>query len=68
MASKATVPTKTGSFDSNADFGITLNALRNLMENRGKDALTEVEKLGGIKKICDLLKTSTTTGTGNKWL
>lgn len=43
-------------------FEVTVKELRDLMVFRGKDALGKLNEMGGVQRLCDLLKTSTTLG------
>jgi Ca2+ transporting ATPase len=46
-----------------ADFGISLKELRELMELRGNEANQKVIAMGGVQKICTMLNVSPLTGT-----
>lgn len=43
-------------------FEVTVKELRDLMVFRGKDALGKLNEMGGVQRLCDLLKTSATLG------
>ena len=51
--------------NSSTAYEIPLNDLKSMMENRGKDTVTQIhQKYGDVDGLCKLLKTSPTRG---KW-
>lgn len=49
--------------NSSDEFGIPLQDLKSLMENKGKESISEVQRLyGDVDGVCKLLKTSPTKG------
>lgn len=57
--------TKTHDPAAAANFDISLMDLRGLMELRGAEGVEKVNSLGGINAVCEMLKTSGTTGKQN---
>jgi len=52
-----------GMGSSNVEFGVSLSELKSLMQNKGKDSISEVERLyTDVEEVCKLLKTSPTKG------
>jgi len=50
-----------------APYGLSLKDLRELMELRGREAVEELQQLGGVQEICNKLNTSATEGTGHSF-
>lgn len=44
------------------DFGISLDELKQMMELRKSEAITNLQNIGGIDKLCQKLRTSPTEG------
>lgn len=59
MANTTTTYTK---YDTQGGFGISLMELRELMELRRTEAVAKVAEMGGVKNICEMLKSSMTGG------
>ena len=45
-----------------AQYGISLKHLRELMELRGRDAITKLNEHGGVQELCKKLYTSPSEG------
>lgn len=43
-------------------FGISLDDLKHMMELRKGEAITNLQNIGGIDKLCQMLRTSPTDG------
>lgn len=45
-----------------AQYGVSLKALRELMEHRGREGIARIQDIGGVQELCKKLYTSANEG------